>query len=40
MQADFDIVGNVNSAQANAELCNLISSTLFRLWFKKKSIYN
>ena len=28
MQADFDIVGNVNSAQANAELCNLISSTL------------
>ena len=28
MQADFDIVGYVNSAQANAELCNLISSTL------------
>ena len=28
MQADFDIVGNVNSAQANAELCNLISGTL------------
>ncbi len=28
MQADFDIVGNVNSAQANSELCNLISSTL------------
>ena len=27
-QADFDIVGNVNPAQANAELCNLISSTL------------
>ena len=27
-QADFDIIGNVNSAQANAELCNLISSTL------------
>ena len=27
-QADFDIVGNVNTAQANAELCNLISSTL------------
>ena len=24
----FDIVGNVNPAQANAELCNLISSTL------------
>ena len=31
MQADFDIVGNVNSAQANAELCNLISSTLLDL---------
>ncbi|MBD1137791.1 histidine--tRNA ligase [Pelagibacterales bacterium SAG-MED43] len=28
LQADFDIVGNVNNAQANAELCNLISSTL------------
>ena len=27
MQADFDIVGNVNPAQANAELCNLIAST-------------
>ena len=24
----FNIVGNVNSAQANSELCNLISSTL------------
>ena len=29
MQADFDIVGNVDPAQANAELCNLISNTLF-----------
>ena len=28
MQADFDIVGNVNPAQANAELCNLITNTL------------
>ena len=27
-QADYDIVGNVNPAQANAELCNLISNTL------------
>ena len=27
-QADFDIVGNVNPAQANAELCDLISNTL------------
>ena len=28
MQADFDIVGIVDPAQANAELCNLISNTL------------
>ncbi len=28
MQADFDIVGNVDPAQANAELCKVISSTL------------
>ena len=28
MQADFDIIGNTNPAQANAELCNLIASTL------------
>ncbi len=28
MQADFDIVGIIDPAQANAELCNLISSTL------------
>jgi len=35
MQADFDIVGNVNSAQANAELCNLISSTLLDCDLKK-----
>tara|TARA_B100001175_G_scaffold160203_1_gene135718 strand:- start:2326 stop:3720 length:1395 start_codon:yes stop_codon:yes gene_type:complete len=28
LQADFDIVGNVNPAQSSAELCNLISSTL------------
>ena len=37
-QADCDIVGNVNPAQANAELCNLIASTLFDLWIKKRSI--
>lgn len=36
MQADFDIVGNVNSAQANAELCNLISSTLLDCGLKKE----
>ena len=35
MQADFDIVGNVNPAQANAELCNLISSTLADCGLKK-----
>ncbi len=28
LQGDFDIIGNVNFAQANAELCNLISTTL------------
>ena len=28
MQADFDIIGNTNPAQANAELCNLIYNTL------------
>ena len=28
LQGDFDIIGNVNFAQANAELCNLISNTL------------
>ncbi len=35
MQADFDIVGNINPAQANAELCNLISSTLLDCGLKK-----
>ena len=35
MQADFDIVGNVDPAQANAELCNLISSTLSDCGLKK-----
>ncbi len=35
MQADFDIVGNVNPAQANAELCNLISTTLLDCGLKK-----
>ena len=34
-QADCDIVGNVNQAQANAELCNLISSTLIECGLKK-----
>ena len=34
-QADCDIVGNVNPAQANAELCNLITSTLLACGLKK-----
>jgi len=34
-QADCDIVGNVNPAQANAELCNLIASTLLSCGLKK-----
>ena len=34
-QADCDIVGNINSAQANAELCNLIASTLIECGLKK-----
>tara|TARA_B110001452_G_scaffold100933_1_gene83698 strand:- start:344 stop:1741 length:1398 start_codon:yes stop_codon:yes gene_type:complete len=34
-QADCDIVGNVNSAQANAELCNLIASTVVACGLKK-----
>ena len=34
-QADCDIVGNVNPSQANAELCNLIASTLKECGLKK-----
>tara|TARA_B100001057_G_scaffold448604_1_gene489074 strand:+ start:43 stop:1440 length:1398 start_codon:yes stop_codon:yes gene_type:complete len=34
-QADCDIIGNVNPAQANAELCNLISNTLIDCGLKK-----
>jgi histidyl-tRNA synthetase len=34
-QADCDIVGNVNPAQANAELCNLIVSTTLACGLKK-----
>ena len=34
-QADCDIIGKVNSAQANAELCDLIASTLLRCGLKK-----
>ena len=35
-QADCDIIGNVDKYQANAELCNLIADTLFKLNFKKE----
>jgi histidyl-tRNA synthetase len=34
-QADCDIVGNINPAQGNAELCNLIASTLKSCGLKK-----
>ena len=34
-QADCDIVGNVNPAQANGELCNLIASTISACGLKK-----
>ena len=34
-QADCDIVGSVNPAQANAELCNLIVSTILACGLKK-----
>ena len=36
MQADFDIIGNVNPAQANAELCNLITNTLLDCGLNKE----
>ena len=39
-QADCDIVGNVNPAQANAELCNLIASTLIDCGLKKDQFTN
>ena len=35
-QADCDIVGNVNPAQANAELCNVIVDTLLQCGLKKE----
>ena len=36
MQADFDIIGNTNPAQANAELCNLIINTLLDCGLNKE----
>ncbi|WP_440908730.1 histidine--tRNA ligase [Candidatus Pelagibacter sp.] len=36
MQADFDIIGNINPAQANAELCNLITNTLLDCGLNKE----
>ena len=38
-QADCDIVGNVNPAQANAELCNLITDTLLNCGLKKDQFF-
>jgi len=35
LQADFDIIGNTNPAQSNAELCNLISASLLECGLKK-----
>ena len=35
LQADFDIIGNTNPAQSNAELCNLVSTTLMECGLKK-----
>jgi len=34
-QADFDIIGNVNPAQSDAELCNLIGDTLMQCGLRK-----
>ena len=39
LQADCDIVGNINPAQANAELCNLIASTLIACGLKKDQFF-
>jgi histidyl-tRNA synthetase len=36
MQADFDIIGNTNPAQANAELCNLITNSLLDCGLNKE----
>ena len=38
-QADCDIVGNINPAQGNAELCNLIASTLIACGLKKNQFF-
>ena len=35
LQADFDVIGNTNPAQSNAELCNLISTILLECGLKK-----
>ena len=35
-QADADIIGNVNSSQADAEICNLIADTLIKCGLNKK----
>ena len=35
MQFDADIIGNVNEAQADAEICNIIADTFFNCGLKK-----
>ena len=35
MQFDADIIGNVNEAQADGEICNIIADTFQKLWIKK-----
>ena len=35
-QADCDIIGNVNSSQADAEICNIIADTLTKCGLSKK----
>ena len=35
MQFDADIIGNVNQAQADAEICNIIADTFFNCGLKK-----
>ncbi len=39
LQADCDIVGNVDPAQANAELCNLIASTFLECGLNKNQFF-
>ena len=40
MQFDADIIGNVNEAQADAEICEIIAETFLNCGLKVRSIYN